>query len=57
MCSGRKYGSNSNFSGSMSIGDCRLPFEHIFHCGFISPQNAGPVKKKENIIINERKIR
>lgn len=48
MCNGRKYGSNSNLSGSMSMGDCRRPFEHIFHCGFIKPQNAGPeIKHKK----------
>lgn len=31
MCSGRRYGSNSSLSGSISIGDCRRPFVHIFH--------------------------
>lgn len=44
ICSGRRYGSNSNLSGSMLIGDCRWPFEHIFHCGLIKPQNPGPAK-------------
>lgn len=47
MCSGRRYGSNSSLSGSISIGDCRRPFVHIFHCGLIKPQNAGPAMKKD----------
>lgn len=46
MCNGRRNGSNSNFSGSISIGDCRRPFVHIFHCGLINPQNAGPANWK-----------
>lgn len=38
MCNGRRYGSNNSLSGSISIGDCRRPFVHIFHCGLINPK-------------------
>ena len=47
MCSGLKYGSNNNFSGSTFIGDCLRPLLHIFHCGLIRPQNAGPETAKK----------
>lgn len=42
MCSGLKYGSNSNLSGSMLMGDWRRPLLHMFHTGFMRPQK--PVK-------------
>lgn len=44
MCNGLKYGSNNSLSGSTLIGDWRRPLLHIFHCGLMSPQNAGPAK-------------
>lgn len=43
MCSGLKYGSNSNLSGSMLMGDWRRPLLHMFHTGFMRPQKPDKV--------------
>lgn len=51
MCSGLKLGSYSKRDGSKFNGDCLRPRLHSDHSGLISPQNAGPVKKRE-----ERKV-
>lgn len=33
-----RNGSYNNLSGSTFIGDCLLPFVHMFHWGFMRPQ-------------------
>lgn len=45
MCKKRRFGSNSNLSGSKLTGDCLRPLLHSDHSGLMRPQNAGPITK------------